>query len=216
MDKKSRYIRIITGIVVFGSIWGLMECTIGDSLSNSNLPSGAIMTGFFGFGLMIVSRIIYQQRGMQLGIGLVAGALKFFHPLGSCMLCSAIAISIEGLLFEVIWLNPRVQPNRLSSSMAVSMGIISGFVLYSMGYIATQVITPLVSSAPISLAGLPSLILSALSTATLAGLASAATLTIVTTLPVGITNKLSQVRREIYYPTTSTISFLCLLGILLL
>lgn len=215
MNKKSRYIRILTGIVVFGSIWGLLECTIGDTLSGSNLPSGAIMTGFFGFGLMALSRIFYQQQGMQLGIGLFAGALKFFHPLGGYMLCSAIAISIEGILFEMIWISPRVQPNKLPFSMAMSMGIISGFVLYSMGYIATQVITPIVSSAPLFLAGLPSLIPSILSTATLAGLAGAATLTIVSALPNGIANKLSQVRREVYYPTTSAISILCLLSILL-
>jgi hypothetical protein len=216
MIEKHRYARLVVGIIVFGSVWGLLECTVGDSLTGSGLPSGAIMTGVFGFGIMAISRMIYQQRGMQLGIGIVAGSLKFLHPIGGCMLCSAIAIAAEGVLFEIIWMNPRLQPQRLNQTLTISMGIISGFVLYSIGYFATQVFTPLVSNAPLSLAILPSLIPSTLSTATLAGLASATILVIIRTIPTDMATRLLTSPKEMYFPTAFAIAALCWLGILLL
>jgi len=60
--------RLLAGIVLFGSIWGLMECALGDYLHNAGLMAGAIMTGFIGFGLMAISRRIYGIKGMQLGM----------------------------------------------------------------------------------------------------------------------------------------------------
>ena len=61
------------------------------------------MTGVFAIGLMTLSRTTFRQPGMQTGIGLVAGALRFFNPFGGCFICSAIAIMAEGLLFDLIW-----------------------------------------------------------------------------------------------------------------
>ena len=43
MDK----IKIIVGIILFGSIWGLTESIIGPTLINANLPSGALLTSIF-------------------------------------------------------------------------------------------------------------------------------------------------------------------------
>ena len=62
------------------------------------LPSGALMTSVFAIGLMMVSRMLFKRRGMQIGMGLVAGALRLFNPFGGCVVCSAIAIAAEGLL----------------------------------------------------------------------------------------------------------------------
>jgi hypothetical protein len=174
------------------------------------------MTGFFGFGLMAMSRMLYQQRGMQLGMGLVAGLLKFLHPIGGCMLCSAIAIVAEGAVFEMIWISPRLHFTKHSITTTVSMGIISGFVLYSGGYVVTQILTPLLSSAPLSLTNFLSLIPSTLSTATLAGLAGATTLATISVLPKGMATNLVETRKEVYFPSAFAIAALCLLGILLL
>ena len=95
--------KLFVGIIVLGSVWGFAECIIGPSLDNAGLPSGALMTGVFAIGLMMMSRMLYKQRGMQVGMGLVAGALRLFNPFGGCVICSAIAIASEGLLFELIW-----------------------------------------------------------------------------------------------------------------
>ena len=95
--------RLIAGILVFGSLWGFSEVIIGTGLQNAGLPYGAIMTGGFALSFLVLSRMIFRQPGMQIGMGLVAGGLRVFNPFIGCHLCSAIAIMAEAAIFEVIW-----------------------------------------------------------------------------------------------------------------
>ncbi|MFO8133572.1 MAG: hypothetical protein R6U10_06560 [Thermoplasmatota archaeon] len=210
-------LRLVAGIVLFGSIWGLLECALGDALHGSILPGGAIMTGLVGFGLMAATRIMYRQPGMQLGMGALAGALKYMHPIGGCMLCSAIAIAVEGAVFELIWRSPRLHLDRLDSmSMRVGMGVISGYTMYGVGYLATQMLTPIVSGGPLAASAVASLVPRTLSHATLAGLLAGATLPALLAVPANLPERIAMIRREVYYPVASAISVLCWIGILLL
>ena len=115
MDRMNRY-RFLAGIIVFGSIWGMLECTIGSpgvSSSLGGLPAGAMLAGLFGLGLMVWTRRTYRIPGMQLGMALVAGMLRFVAPIGSCVICSALAIGAEGLVFEFIYSRPSLNINKL-------------------------------------------------------------------------------------------------------
>ncbi|HEC81612.1 MAG TPA: hypothetical protein ENI42_04215, partial [Thermoplasmatales archaeon] len=144
MDKK----RLLAGIILFGSLWGFSECIIGSSLRDVALPAGAIMTGVFAVGLMAAIRILYKQPGMQLGMGLVAGGLRLFNPFVGCFICSAIAIMAEGAIFELIWHHLSKDLSELRKpTFSISMGIISAYTLYVGGFIVTQILTPLFSSA---------------------------------------------------------------------
>ncbi|MDD5778007.1 MAG: hypothetical protein PHU95_00960 [Candidatus Thermoplasmatota archaeon] len=216
MTEKMRYMWLVAGVLAFGSLWGLLECSLGDYVGNAGLPSGVIMTGFVAFGIMTMSRMLYQQRGMQLGMGLLAGALKFLHPIGGCMICSALAIAVEGALFEIIWASPRLRLNRLDAGMAVSMGVISGFVLYSGGYVATQILTPVVTASPLALGGIPGLLPSVFSSATLAALAGGLTLGVVRMAPGDAASRLTRLRKEVYFPLAMAVAVLSWTGILLL
>jgi len=209
--------RLLAGMVLFGSIWGLMECALGDYLHNAGLMAGAIMTGFIGFGLMAISRRIYGIKGMQLGMGLIAGLLKYVHPVGGCMLCSAIAIAFEGMIFEMIWYSPRIDINRIKGmEMKLSMGIISGYIIYAIGYIITQILTPVAASAPFYLSDLLNVMPKILSTSTVAGLAGGVTLMAVLMVPHDIASRVASARKEVYYPVASLISVICWTGILML
>jgi len=177
--------KLFAGIIVFGSLWGFSECIIGSSLRDANLPAGAIMSGVFvivfmtmsrmlfrqrgmqlGMGLMTMSRMLFRQRGMQLGMGLVAGSLRLLNPFGGCFICSAIAIMAEGLIFEILcicsaiaimaeglifeilWYKISLDLNELRlPKLSVSMGITSAYLIYVGGYIVTQILTPVFSSA---------------------------------------------------------------------
>jgi len=216
MTEKMKHMRLVAGILAFGSLWGLLECSLGDFLSDAGLPSGVVLTGFVGLGLMVLSRMLYEQRGMQLGMGLLAGALKFLHPIGGCMICSALAIAVEGALFEVLWASPRLRISRLDAGTAVGMGVISGFVLYSLGYVATQILTPLVTAAPLSLDTLPGLLPAIFSSATLAGLAGGVTLAMVRMVPSDVASRIAHLKKEVYFPTASAVAVLSWMGILLL
>lgn len=140
MNKK-----LFAGLLLFGSLWGFSECIIGSFFDNLGLPSGGLMTGFFAVTLLIMSRLLYQQRGMQIGMGLTAGILRLFNPFASCQLCSAIAIMAEGILFEIIWEVFAYRNMKNSLTARISIGIVTAYILFVGGYFITQILTPLVA-----------------------------------------------------------------------
>jgi hypothetical protein len=198
--------KLFAGILVLGSLWGFSECIFGSVLRDLNLPAGAIMTGIFAMGLMVMSRMLYQQRGMQLGMGLVAGALRLFNPFGGCFICSAIAIMAEGLIFEILWYKISLDINELKRpKLSVSMGITTAYFLYVGGYIVTQILTPVLSSAGFYLENLLVFIPQILAAGLLAAIIGGITLpAVLATKKLDIT-----IRDRLYYPVTIGISIMC-------
>jgi hypothetical protein len=198
--------KFIAGIIVFGSLWGFAECILGSVLRDINLPAGAIMTGIFAIGLMTLSRTTFRQPGMQTGIGLVAGALRLFNPFGGCFICSAIAIMAEGCLFDLIWTSFSLdlkKPQNLT--IQTSLGIISSYIIYVGGYIITQILTPLFSSAGFYLENLLVFIPQIFASGLLAALIGAITVPAIFTL-----KKLDiAIKDRFYYPITIGISTIC-------
>ncbi len=198
--------KLFAGIIVFGSLWGFSECIIGSSLREANLPAGAIMSGVFAIVFMTMSRMLFRQRGMQLGMGLVAGALRLLNPFGGCFICSAIAIMAEGLIFEILWYKISLDLNELRlPKLSVSMGITSAYLIYVGGYIVTQILTPVFSSAGFYLENLlvfiPQILASGLLAAIIGGITVPAVLA---------TKKLDiAIRDRLYYPATIGISLVC-------
>lgn len=198
--------RFLVGIIVFGSMWGFAECIIGSLLRDVNLPAGAIMTGVFAVGLMTLSRVTFRQPGMQTGIGLVAGALRFFNPFGGCFICSAIAIMAEGLLFDLIWTGFSLdKTERHTLTTQVSFGITASYLVYVGGYIVTQILTPVFSSAGFHLENLIVFLPQIFASGLLAALLGVAT------VPVVYTLKKSQLTLQdrFYYPITIAVSLFC-------
>ena len=199
--------KLFAGIIVLGSLWGFAECIIGPAMGDAGLPSGAIMTSVFAIGLMMMSRMLFKRRGMQLGMGLVAGALRMFNPFGGCVICSAIAIAAEGILFELIWYGLTLDFKDLRThTMKISMGIVSAYPCYVGGYIITQILTPMVSSSGFYLENLIVFIPQILSRGLIAALVGGVTVPLIFTLK---NMDISHVKNKIYYPTTISISILC-------
>lgn len=202
-------LKLFAGIFLFGSIWGFSECIIGSTLHNFQLPAGAIMTGLFAVGFMVISRILYRQRGMQFGMSIVAGILRFFSPLGSNIgffICSAIAIMAEGIIFEIIWYRmsldlKELKPLKLSSSI----GVITAYFCYVGGYILTQIFTPVLSSAGFYIANLIVFIPQMLSTGVIAAIIGGVIVPLILTLNIFDL----KIKDRLYYPTTFGLSILC-------
>lgn len=209
MNEK---IKLITGILVFGSLWGFTECIIGPMINDAGLPTGLLMTSIFAMVFLTMSRVLYKQRGMQAGMGLVAGSLRFLNPFGACHICSAIAIAAEGLIFEMIF-------NHLSTldlreikpfSTKIGLGIFSGYTVYVGGYIITQILTPLSFGAFYVnnfLIAMPSILSAGLPAALLGGVVFTATLQI-SKIDFKLVDRL-------YYPTTIGISMFCWISVIL-
>jgi hypothetical protein len=202
MEKMS----LFAVILLFGSLWGFSECIIGSTLRDLNLPAGALMTGVFAIGFMTMSRMLYRQRGMQLGMGIVAGSLRFFNPFGGCFICSAIAIMAEGLIFEVLWYKISLDINKLKPlKLGVSIGITTTYFLYVSGYIITQFLTPVLTSAGFYLENLLSFIPQILSAGLLAAIFGGITVPAILSI-----KKLDiKIRDRLYYPATIGLSLLC-------
>jgi len=198
--------KFIAGIIVFGSLWGFAECILGSVLRDINLPAGAILTGVFAIGLMTLSRTTFKQPGMQAGIGLVAGALRLFNPFGGCFICSAIAIMAEGLLFDLIWTGFSLDLKKPQTlTIQTSLGIISAYIVYVGGYVITQILTPLFSSAGFYLENLLVFIPQIFASGLLAALIGAISVPAIFTLKkFDIT-----IKDRIYYPISMGISTIC-------
>jgi len=199
-------LKLLAGILVFGSLWGFSEVIIGSSISGFGLPTGAIMTGVFAITFLVLSRMIYRQPGMQFGIGLVAGGLRLFNPFVGCHLCSAIAIMAEGAIFEIIWYKISLDFSELKNVlMQGSMGILSAYFIYIGGYIVTQIVTPIAAGATFYVENLIVVLPKILSSGLIAALIGGVMLpTILLAKRIDI-----KVKDRIYYPATLGVSALC-------
>ncbi len=217
MEKKNAY-RLLAGIIVIGSIWGMLECILGSIKFSGTLeafPMGALLGGFVGLGLMSFSRRMFQVRWMQLGMAVVAGILRFWAPVGTCVICSALAIVAEGLVFELIFNRPtfnianRGWTTQRSSIMTLGfLGVVAGFTIYFTGYVFTQIMTPVITTGIFTpanfIAVLPLIYGKSFFAAALGALA----------LPIAVLAKvpsinLQNIPNKHYYGTASSISVMC-------
>ncbi len=210
MEKMDKY-RVLAGIVLFGSLWGMTECLLGE-FAPAGFPAGAFLGGFIGLGLMLLTRRLYNVMWMQLGMAIVAGALRFWAPVGTCVICSALAIMAEGMVFELIFNRPVFDINRSSSMRSAKtlamVGVIAGFTIYVVGYMFTQIFTPILTTGTFSTSNfisvLPIIIGSGFFAAVFGGI----------TTPLAVLAKqlyvnVMSVRKEHYYAAAAGISTFC-------
>ena len=107
--KQQRLVHLIIGILVFGSIWGFLEATLGGFLHMIIFPNkGAIMSGI-GVSLMAAALAIYKKPSMLPGVGITAASFKlldvwlFYLPITSIHIINpAMAIIFESLAFGLV------------------------------------------------------------------------------------------------------------------
>jgi len=127
-------IHIVIGILVFGSIWGFLEATLGGFLHLIIFPNkGAIMAGI-GVATMASALAIYKKPGMLLGIGIIAASFKlldvwlFALPVASIHIINpAMAIIFESLAFGLVAVFVM---NKIAKNVSVGIGagVLAGLV----------------------------------------------------------------------------------------
>ncbi len=132
--KRPSIVSLIIGILVFGSIWGFLEATLGGFLNLIIFPNkGAIMSGI-GVAIMASALAIYRKPAMLPGIGIVAASFKwlnawllFVPPLAVQIINPAMAIFLESLAFSAVaaFLMKRITKNLFVGTGA---GVLVGFI----------------------------------------------------------------------------------------
>ncbi len=127
-------VRLIIGILVFGSVWGFLEATLGGFLHMIVFPNkGAIMSGI-GVAIMASALAIYRKPAMLPGIGIVAASFKlldvwlFSLPVASIHIINpAMAIIFESLAFGLVavFIMNRVAKNAF---IGIGAGFLVGLV----------------------------------------------------------------------------------------
>jgi hypothetical protein len=208
----------LAGIVLFGSIWGMLESVLGSTRIEgtfSFLPMGAILGGFFGLGIMAFSRRVYGIMWMQLAMAAVAGFIRFWAPVGTVVICSALAIVAEGLVFELIFNRPVFNITRNSASPLLDvpslamLGLVGGYIIYITGYMFTQFFTP-VFAAPhaVSISNFVSVLPLILGRGFFAAVLGALSLPLAVAVPQ-LSFDISSVRKRLYYPLVACVSAFC-------
>lgn len=134
VDQKSM-VYFLFGILVFGSIWGFFEATLGGFLNLILFPNkGAIMSGI-GAAIMASGLAIYKKPVMLPGIGIVAALFKWlnswllFVPINAVQIINpAMAIFLESVAFclVAIFLMKRIAKNTFIGMVTGCLvGIIS-------------------------------------------------------------------------------------------
>ena len=158
--------RIIIGILVFGSIWGLLEATLGGFLNMIIFPNKGAIMGGIGMAIMGAALAIYRKPAMLPGIGIVAASFKWlnswllFVPVSAVHIINpAMAIFLESLVFSLVvtFLMYRIDKNVYVGAWAAFLaGLIS---VTAYGYFSVYIMhAPLfarmgVSSVPEFIAG---------------------------------------------------------------
>jgi hypothetical protein len=126
LNKQQGVVHLLIGILVFGSIWGLVEATLGGFLHMIIFPNkGAIMAGI-GVAIMASALAIYKKPGMLPGIGIIAASFKlldvwlFALPVASIHIINpAMAIIFESLAFSLVAV---FMINKIAKNAAVGVG----------------------------------------------------------------------------------------------
>lgn len=108
-SQSGSILSAIVGILVFGSIWGLVEATLGGSLHLIHFAYKGAITGGIGMSIMAAFVVMYRQPKLAFWIAVIA---TLFKPLSAVIYGQPIfapfvvnpasAILLEGLAFTLV------------------------------------------------------------------------------------------------------------------
>jgi len=109
VPESGGILHVIIGILVIGSIWGLVEATMGGFLHLVHFTYKGAITGGFGMALMATFVVIYRRPKLLFCIGVIAAlfkplsALIYGQPIFSPFVVNpASAILLEAVAFSLV------------------------------------------------------------------------------------------------------------------
>jgi hypothetical protein len=124
--RRQGVVQLIIAVLVFGSLWGFLEATLGGFLNLIIFPNKGAIMGGIGLAIMGMALAIYQKPAMLPGIGIVAASFKwlnswllFVPPSAVQIINPAMAIILESLACSLVAV---FLMNRISKNLFVGTG----------------------------------------------------------------------------------------------
>jgi ABC-type thiamin/hydroxymethylpyrimidine transport system permease subunit len=114
--------RELVTIAVFGTLWGIVEMSLGTVLKSLNVPLSGTVLSAIGLTVALVGRVFVPRRGSTLFIGIIATLLKLFS-LGGVVLGPMVGILSEALMAEIA-LSVLGRPRRSAYLLAGALGVL--------------------------------------------------------------------------------------------
>jgi hypothetical protein len=109
VSQSGDILRVVIGILVFGSIWGLVEATLGGALHLVHFAYKGAITGGIGMSIMAAFVVMYRRPKLAFCIAAIAAlfkplsALIYGQPIFAPFVYNpASAILLEGLAFSLV------------------------------------------------------------------------------------------------------------------
>jgi hypothetical protein len=109
VSQSGDILRVVIGILVFGSIWGLVEATLGGALHLIHFAYKGAITGGIAMAIMAAFVVTYRQPKLVFWLGVIAAlfkplsALIYGQPIFAPFVVNpASAILLEALAFTLV------------------------------------------------------------------------------------------------------------------
>jgi len=133
VSKSGSILHVIIGILVFGSVWGLVEATLGGSLHLIHFTYKGAITGGIGMSIMAAFVVMYRRPKLAFCIAVIAALFKplsaviygqfIFSPF---VVNPASAILLEGLAFSLV-VSLLFKGFESSIKMRIGAGVAAGY-----------------------------------------------------------------------------------------
>ena len=134
-SQSGNVLRVVIGILVFGSIWGLIEATLGGALHLIHFTYKGAITGGIGMAIMAAFVVMYRRPKLAFCIAVIAALFKplsaviYGQPIFAPFVVNpASAILLEGLAFSLVvsLLFKRFESNiKARIAVGISAGYLS-------------------------------------------------------------------------------------------
>jgi hypothetical protein len=109
LSESGGILRLVVGILVFGSIWGLVEATLGGFLHLVHYQYAGAITGGIAMSIMAAFVVMYRRPRLAFLLAVIAALFKplsaviYGQPVSSPFVYNpASAILLEGLAFTLV------------------------------------------------------------------------------------------------------------------
>jgi hypothetical protein len=108
-SRSGNILGVVIGILVFGSVWGLIEATLGGALHLIHFAYKGAITGGIGMSLMTAFVVMYRRPKLAFFLAVIAALFKplsaviYGQPIFAPFVVNpASAILLEGMAFSLV------------------------------------------------------------------------------------------------------------------